>query len=337
MSTKISALPVAGSLVSTDVIPVVSGGVTKSATLAVIQATIGGGSGSVPTGTGVPHIVGGVQNAAASLIVNADVSAGAALDVSKLAPGTAAQVLVTNAGGTAWVGVTISGDATVSAAGVVAVGALTGVAGVVTGPAMAITLGATPATVGTIRMTDGNASMCKRNNANTFDLSLIDTSVDAMFVGVNPGYTANKTVASLNIYANAAVALGLGGGATYLYVNSGAIEAWQPISGSSIGSSPYALNGTGTQAMANADQTAAASVYRYAAILLTGANTAGHNLTLPTATDAQGYGKKIVNACTGVFSITVKCAAGTTVAIADGKTADVWIDSSGVRRLTADV
>lgn len=65
-------------------------------------AVVSGGGGTVPTGTGIPHIVGGVQNAAASLIVNADVSASAAIDVSKLAAGTNSYVLTTTAGVPVW-------------------------------------------------------------------------------------------------------------------------------------------------------------------------------------------------------------------------------------------
>jgi hypothetical protein len=62
----------------------------------------GGGSYTPPTGTGIPHIVAGVQNAASSLIVNADVDTSAAIAVSKLAPGTNGQVLLTTAGTAAW-------------------------------------------------------------------------------------------------------------------------------------------------------------------------------------------------------------------------------------------
>ena len=58
------------------------------------------GGGTVATGTGIPHIVGGLQNAAATLIVDADVSATAAIALSKLAPGTNGDLLVYSAG--AW-------------------------------------------------------------------------------------------------------------------------------------------------------------------------------------------------------------------------------------------
>lgn len=60
----------------------------SKANLRIIEAGLGGGGGSTPTGTGIPHVVGGVMNAATSLIVNADVSAGAAIAASKVVQAT---------------------------------------------------------------------------------------------------------------------------------------------------------------------------------------------------------------------------------------------------------
>src|SRR5689334_16643132 len=86
---KISDLPSAGTVASTDKLVIVdvsdtseaASGTTKSALVSQIAASVGG----TPTGTGIPHIVAGVQDAAASLIVNADVNAAAAIAYSKLA------------------------------------------------------------------------------------------------------------------------------------------------------------------------------------------------------------------------------------------------------------
>lgn len=96
-------------------------------------------------------------------------------------------------------------------------------------------------------------------------------------------------------------------------------------------------SGLGTQAMADANQTPTESVYGFVAIKTTGALTANRDLVLPTLTDNQAREWTIINACTGGFSVVVKCAAGTTVTIANGKTAKVWVDSGGVTRVTADV
>ena len=56
----------------------------------------------VPSGTGLRHVVSGVEDAAASLLVNADVSASAAVAVTKLAAGTDGQVLRNVAGTNSW-------------------------------------------------------------------------------------------------------------------------------------------------------------------------------------------------------------------------------------------
>lgn len=79
---------------------------TTTGGVAVWAAPSGGGS--TPTGTGLPHIVGGVQNGAASLVVDADVSASAAVAVSKLAAGSGTQPLATVSGVPTWV--TVAGD-----------------------------------------------------------------------------------------------------------------------------------------------------------------------------------------------------------------------------------
>ena len=60
-------------------------------------------------------------------------------------------------------------------------------------------------------------------------------------------------------------------------------------------------------------------------------------MTWPTATDGQSYEVTIHNACTGAFSTNHKCAAGTAILVANGKTAKLRIDSTGIRRVTADV
>lgn len=60
-----------------------------------------GGGGSTPTGTGFRHVTSGTEDAATKLVENADVDAAAAIAVTKLANGTANQIVKTNSGGTA--------------------------------------------------------------------------------------------------------------------------------------------------------------------------------------------------------------------------------------------
>jgi hypothetical protein len=121
--------------------------------------------------------------------------------------------------------------------------------------------------------------------------------------------------------------------------SSTALSMAKPIIGDSASSSPYGLNGVGTQAMADANQTPAASVYRYNTIKTTGAITANRDLTLPGATDAAAYTKMINNTCTGGgFGLVIKASSGLgdTVGIANLMSAMVLIDSRGVTRLTDD-
>ncbi len=96
-------------------------------------------------------------------------------------------------------------------------------------------------------------------------------------------------------------------------------------------------SGVGTQAMADANQTPAETVYGFRAIRTTGALTADRDLTLPALTDNQAREWIIVNDCSGAFNVVVKMSGGgTTVTIANTKRAVVWVDSGGVTRVTAD-
>lgn len=131
-----------------------------------------------------------------------------------------------------------------------------------------------------------------------------------------------------------AVDLYLGVGSTnVMYMDVNALQPIKPIIGLA---SPYGMNGVGTQAMGDANQTPTSSVYGNNTIKTTGLLTANRDLILPTSTDAAAYTKVINNACTGAFGVVVKCAAGTTVTVANGTSAVVLVDSRGVTRLTPD-
>ena len=95
--------------------------------------------------------------------------------------------------------------------------------------------------------------------------------------------------------------------------------------------------GVGTQAMADADQTPASSVYEYGTIMTTGALTSNRTLTLPAASNSSAVTKWINNTCTGAYNIVVSTGVGSTVTVGNLKTAAVLFDSRGVTRLTADV
>lgn len=96
--------------------------------------------------------------------------------------------------------------------------------------------------------------------------------------------------------------------------------------------------GQTTIAMGNANQTVSAALAMAAVIKTTGAITANRDLSLPTPTgdgDVRVY--TIRNTCTGAFSVNVRTSGGATVAVANGKTAQIGIDSAGAFRVSADV
>lgn len=137
-----------------------------------------------------------------------------------------------------------------------------------------------------------------------------------------------------------------GGGAMYFRFNAtdaltltvASLAMNAPIIGDSANTSPYAAHGCGTVAEGDAPRTEAAAIYCFANIIYTGALTAGRTVTFPQpASLAKSYVKSIFNSTTGGFALTFTTGAGTTVAIAATKTAFLHFDSTGVRRLTADV
>ncbi len=158
--------------------------VTDNAATGATDVTItAGGGGSTPTGTGLYHTVGGVMLPAASLIVNADVDPAANIALSKLAPATAGYVPIMNAGGTAWVGVALSGAITTDSTGLTAFasGAFGALNLSTTGY---ISLGSAPSvTAGQIRLTAAvNAKLVQiRYTGTDYDLIAVDSGAGLRF------------------------------------------------------------------------------------------------------------------------------------------------------------
>jgi hypothetical protein len=223
----------------------------------------------------------------------------------------------------------------------------------VRGGAGFISVGASPvAAAGAMRFPSQTATlMAFRDGGNTADFSIIKCTpttltfgdTGAAFGGTTLDASSNgtATVHGYNISLSAANAVGIdmGAGGNYgLNVSSTVIGAALPVIGYAAASSPYAVHGTGSQAMADANQAPSASVYCFNTIKTTGALTANRNLTLPAATDAAAYTKIINNTCSGAFGVVVKdSGAGTTITVANGKTAIILMDSRGATRMTADV
>lgn len=317
---RLDQLPVAAAVAGTDLVLVEQGGVAKQA-----QASQLGGGGSTPTGTGFRHVTGGAEDAAA---VTVDPTNAAHMTV-----GVANTVLTSNGAVGVW-------NAIVNAF----IDPAAAIAGTKISPDFgsqqvkttgSIALGATPASTGLMRLYATGASQpLIRWNDGTADRDVIigDSTGNGLSFG-GTGFLSNLYGSSTTVYA--ASNLFLYGGATQSMTFNGASNFNSlPMVGNSVAWG--SINSVGTQAMADANQTAAAAVFSYFCIKTTGALTATRTLTLPTATDAQGFMKLIDNTCTGAFGVTVQCAAGTTVTIANGKSALVWVDSRGVTRITPD-
>jgi len=186
----------------------------------------------------------------------------------------------------------------------------------------ALSLGSSTATTGHIRLPNAAGIYARNSGDSTNNLTI--QGGDNVIIGdaTNNSYVALRS--STSIYSQI-------GGSDKFVVNSGTTTSASPIIGEA---SQYGLHGVGVQAMADANQTPASSVYQYNTIATTGALTANKNLTLPAATDAAAYTKIIDNRCTGAFSVVVKdSGAGTTVTVANASIVTVLMDSRGATKV----
>lgn len=189
-----------------------SSGTSGSATVGNVLVQTGGTTRITvsPTSVTLQSLSTGVVHAdssgvlTSSTIVDADVSASAAIAVSKLANGTAGQFLIENSGATAPTWVSISNDisASTSTVGALTVNAITGgVSSVltVTNP-IALTTG-TVATTGNIRGPNATTIISVRDSGNTKNISLIgSTSGGSVVIGDGTNATnINLSVPSANL------------------------------------------------------------------------------------------------------------------------------------------
>jgi hypothetical protein len=295
-----------------------------------------------PGGTGVRKVAAGVETSTASTIVDADVAAGAAIAVAKLAPsGTNGQVLTTTAGVTGWAAAAGGGASAGATSGQVqtgnGAGGFTAPTDVLAGAGF-VSFGASPAATGAIRLSQEGKIV--QANSGGVDKVVAHASNNSLYLGADNNQGGQFS--TINLYSISSGYFGTGSTTSFGWDTSGlftfgtfGFRSAGPITGNA---SPYGQDGIGTQAMADANQTPAAAVYAYGAIKTTGALTANRDLTLPTVTDATAYSKWINNTCTGAFSIVLKCVGpGSTVTIANGKSAWIMFDSRGPIRMTADV
>jgi hypothetical protein len=229
------------------------------------------------------------------------------------------------------------------------------------------------ATTGLLRMPNAGSMLAFRNSGDTGDFVAMASNVGNLYIGednTGANQVANVTLAAsggVQAVIGSTVLLNVGSSAvtlghqtntsattvqannTYLWgttqtaiyntsgsgyalrILSSSIESGQPING---GTTVYGVHGVGTQAMADANQTVAAAIYKYSTIKTTGAITANRNLVLPAAADIAAYIKIVNNTCTGGFSVIVgDGGAGTTVTVANGTTITVLFDSRGATQV----
>lgn len=187
----------------------------------------------------------------------------------------------------------------------------------------AIQAGATPrAATGTVQLPNG-ATVRGRNSSNTADIVGLEFGTDNQIRFGNGGEPAGYVFQ---------------GGGNFGWYRSGNYGFYTDVSTFQFAvprvgySAPYASEGRADQAMADANQTAAASVYSRALIRCTGALAADRTLTLPHPASADAsYRKTIENATTGGFSIVVSTGTGTNQSFTNnGKMHEVWITPDGV-------
>lgn len=277
--------------------------------------TIAAGSGfTPPTGTGFVTVTGGVLDAA-SLAFPLSIAKG----------GTNATSFTTSGGVTRYNGTSLVNSANFTEDG-------SGNATL----ALSVALGGTPATTGQVRLTQGTTGYVYGGYSAT-NYPMIGLEANACYIGTTSSFGGGTQVATMNVYASSAVALGLGS-ATYGYLLGGNFEHWVPAIGSSSGSSPYSTHGDTPITLADADHTLSASEYCKEAIRFTGALTALRTITFPAPAAGSGYRKLVLNMCTGANGKhTYTTGVGATVTPFDNQTtgptinaAWLWIDSNGV-------
>jgi hypothetical protein len=301
-------------------------------TAAGVRGPIAPAGGSTPTGTGLRKVVSGTEDAAASLLVNADVNASAAIAVSKLAAGSANTVLCGGSPNSFRTIVNADVNASAAIAGTKVAPDFGSQNVVTTGY---VGLGASNlATEGKLRFPNLDQVIASaRNFANTADMTLLAVDIDnnALHVGTDEVSTSSKMFSRTHVRATTTTFLGTVSG-TNFSLDTAITRVGRPRVGDSTS---YASEGRAAQAMADADQTPAASVYSRAIVQLTGACTAPRTVTFPhPGSEDASYVKTIHNATSGGHAMTVSTGTGTTGSVANGTATMFAFTPSGVIALS---
>lgn len=195
----------------------------------------------------------------------------------------------------------------------------------------ALRFGATPATTGTIRLTHGN-TIVVRDSTNAVDMTLLEVTGDALHLGMASILSAvvMKSPGPITKRCNEYRVQDSAGSVDRFIVSSTTWQTAVPIVGLN---GPHALSGRATQAMADANQTLASSVYSRRILRFTGALAANRTATFPhPASEDASYEKLIVNDCTG-SSLVVSTGTGTTVTLAAAARAVLAFTPDGVMQI----
>ncbi len=167
----------------------VSGDLTLSATGSGTVSAVNGTT--VPAAPSASQVLVATNSTAAAwgTLSNASIATAAAIAVSKLAAGTAGQILQNNATPTP-VWVSMSGDVTISNTGAATVGAIGGAAPVVVTNAMALGAG-TVAAAGSLRSSNNTNIVTARNAANGGDIVCVGTNASDQILFGEGTNTAN--------------------------------------------------------------------------------------------------------------------------------------------------
>jgi sporulation protein YlmC with PRC-barrel domain len=243
----------AGEITNTEISATAAIALSKLASGTSAQVIVHNSSG-VPTATTVTGDVTitntGVTAISSGVIVNADVSASAAIALSKLASGTSGQVIVANSSGVpTWVSET--GDVTISDTGVTAISSGVIVNADVSASAAIDYSKLASLTSGNILV--GNASNVATSTAMSGDVTITNTGVTAISSGV---------IVNADINTSAAIALSKlasGTSAQVVLANSSGVPTYTSVTGD------VTISNTGVTAISsgvivNADVSASAAI-----------------------------------------------------------------------------
>lgn len=312
--TKFTALPAAGSIALTDIIPcvILSGPTTSKIPVSVLRTAIlpiilsgaevsgtlpasKGGTGLGALGSGVATWLGTPSGA------NFASALTGTLPVTLLAPSVTNTFVLTTTGGVVVWAAASGGGASAGGAGQVqtsdGAGAFTAPSTVLAGSGF-ISIGATPASAGESRYLNV-ASMRVRNAANSGDNAVwASDASNQLFLGCR--FAAGFQDSFQYIYVNALTAQYFSlSGSTVLQLDTVAVSIAEPLIGLS---GPWSgMNGFFTKAMSGSTYSLAASEYCNSSILITGTGT--NVIKFPTVTDPQGVFKFVMNAGSGTLDI----------------------------------